>query len=285
LYKIPAGTLFLGKNLLILPECTSTNTLAAELSQAGEAAEGTVVITHHQTAGRGQRGNTWQSGKGLNLTLSIVLQPTFLSAIRQFQLNKAVALAVRDVVSKYTDEAVCVKWPNDIMIGDKKVCGILIENQLTGDKLGRSIVGIGLNVNQSDFESPLASSVSLHSGKSIDLPQMFEELLQSLEWRYLQVRSQESGVRSKESGARSQESGARNQESGARSQESGARSQETLDDDYLRALYRIHESHRYVVDSEEMKGIIRNVDQNGKLIVEINNSSRSFDLKEIKFVY
>lgn len=257
MYKIPAGTLFLGKNLLILPECPSTNTLAAELSQAGQAPEGTVVITNHQTAGRGQRGNTWQSGKGLNLTLSVVLLPTFLSAIRQFQLNKAVALAVRDVVSKYTDEAVCVKWPNDIMIGDKKVCGILIENQLTGDKLGRSIVGIGLNVNQTDFESALASSVSLHSGKSIDLPVMFEELLQSLEWRYLQVRSQESG----------------------------ARSQETLDDDYLRVLYRIHESHRYVVDSEEMKGIIRNVDQNGRLIVEFDNRPRSFDLKEIKFVY
>jgi len=257
LYKIPTGTLFLGKNLLILPECPSTNTLAAELSQAGQGPEGTVVITHHQTAGRGQRGNTWQSGKGLNLTLSVVLQPTFLSAIRQFQLNKAVALAVRDVVSKYTREDVRVKWPNDIMIGDKKVCGILIENQLTGDKLGRSIVGIGLNVNQTDFESALASSVSVHSGKSIDLAVMFEELMSSLESRYLQLRSKEQE----------------------------ARSREEPDNEYIQVLYRRNERRHFIVDDQEVEGIIRQVDEIGKMVVEINNKLRSFDLKEIKFVY
>jgi BirA family biotin operon repressor/biotin-[acetyl-CoA-carboxylase] ligase len=250
LYKIPAGTLFLGKNLVILPECPSTNTLAAELSQAGRAPEGTVVITHHQTAGRGQRGNTWQSGEGLNLTLSVVLQPVFLSVVRQFQLNKAVALAVRDTVSKYTDEPVFVKWPNDIMIGDKKVCGILIENQLTGDKLGRSIVGIGLNVNQTEFESTLASSVSLHAGKSLELGVMFEELLQFLEWRYLQLRSETQ-----------------------------------IDNDYLNVLYRFNQKRYFVVDDLEVEGIIRDVNEIGKLIVEIDNKSRSFDLKEIKFVY
>jgi BirA family transcriptional regulator, biotin operon repressor / biotin---[acetyl-CoA-carboxylase] ligase len=153
LYKIPVGTLFLGKNLLILPECPSTNTFAAELDQAGQAPDGTVVITHHQTSGRGQRGNTWESGTGLNLTFSAVVQPVFLTATSQLHLNKAVALAVHDVVATYVSEnekkekkekkgpagqATRVKWPNDIMIGEKKVCGILIENQLTGGQLSRS---------------------------------------------------------------------------------------------------------------------------------------------------
>ena len=252
MYLIPAGTLFLGKNLLIFPECPSTNTLASELSQSGRAPEGTVVVTHHQTAGRGQRGNTWESGKGLNLTLSVVLQPAFLSVARQFQLNKAIALGVRDVVRNYTNEPVCVKWPNDIMIGNKKVGGILIENQVTGDKLGRSIIGIGLNVNQQSFESALASSVSIHSGKAIDLAKMFDELLQSIEWRYLQLKNDQA---------------------------------DKIDKDYLQCLYRIGGSHRFVVNDRETQGTIRNVDVNGRLLVEIESELRSFDLKEIKYIY
>lgn len=208
------------------------------------------MITEHQTAGRGQRGNTWQSGKGLNLTLSIVLNPVFLTAVQQFQLNKAVALAVRETIQPYVEEAVRVKWPNDILIGNKKVCGILIENQLAGEKLSRSIVGIGINVKQRDFESPAASAVQLHSGKEIDLAVMFEELLQSIEWRYLQLKNGKS-----------------------------------MDEDYLAVLYRIDEEHKYVVDDREVEGIIRGVDVNGRLTVEIDHNLRSFNLKEIKYVY
>ena len=252
MYKIPAGTLFLGKNLMILPECPSTNTLAAELSQAGQAPEGTVVITHNQTSGRGQRGNTWESGKGLNLTFSSVLHPGFLTASRQFQLNKVIALAVHDVVKKYTPEQVRVKWPNDIMVGNKKVCGILIENQVTGEKLSRSIAGIGLNVNQSEFSSPLASSVSIHSGKAIDLVTMFEDLLQSIEWRYLQLKNKQA---------------------------------DKLDGDYLDSMFRINETHKFIVGDKETDAMIVNVDSSGKLIMKINNEMRSFDLKEIKYVY
>ncbi len=242
----------MGKNLLILPECPSTNTLAAELAQAGQAPDGTVVITDHQTSGRGQRGNTWKSGSGLNLTFSVVVHPVFLTASQQFHLNKAIALAVHDTVSRYTPERVHVKWPNDIMIGDKKVCGILIENQVTGNQLGRSVIGIGLNVNQREFPTPVGSSLSLHSGKSIELPNLFNELLQSIEWRYIKLKNN----RLKE-----------------------------LDDDYLRSLYRINEVHPFIVDEKETNGIVRGVDTNGRLLVEIDNRMRSFDLKEIKYVH
>jgi BirA family biotin operon repressor/biotin-[acetyl-CoA-carboxylase] ligase len=252
LYKIPADTLFLGKNLLILPECPSTNTFASELDQAGQAPDGTVVITHHQTSGRGQRGNRWESGSGLNLTFSVVLHPVFLTATSQFHLNKAIALAVYDIVGNYTSKGVRVKWPNDIMIAEKKICGILIENQLTGSQLSRSIIGIGLNVNQVEFASPQASSVSVHSGKPIDLARIFDELLHSIEQRYFQVRNN----RFKE-----------------------------LDEDYLQALFRVNESHSFIVDDREAKGIIRGVDPNGRLLVEIDNGIRSFDLKEIKYIH
>jgi len=252
LYKIPSGTLFLGKNLVILPECPSTNTQAVELAQAGQAPDGTVVITDHQTSGRGQRGNTWESGSGLNLTFSIVVHPVFLQASQQFHLNKAVALAVHDTVSRHTSERVHVKWPNDIMISCKKVCGILIENQVTGNQLGRSVIGIGLNVNQKTFSSPHASSVSIHSGKPIDLAKLFDETLQSIEWRYIQLKNN----RLKE-----------------------------LDHDYLRSLYRVNEVHSFIVDEKETDGILRGVDTNGRLLVEIGDRMRSFDLKEIKYVH
>jgi BirA family biotin operon repressor/biotin-[acetyl-CoA-carboxylase] ligase len=255
LYKIPVDTLFLGKNLVVLPECPSTNTLAAEMSQSGQAGEGTVIITHHQTSGRGQRGNTWESGKGLNLTFSTILHPVFLRVSDQFLLNKAVALAVHDVVKIYTENPVRVKWPNDIMIGDKKVCGILIENQLTGEKLSRSIVGIGLNVNQREFPVPTASSVSVEGGKEINLVEMFDRLLRSLEWRFLQIRSQESGGRRQE-----------------------------VDRDYLQAMYRINSIGRFTIRDMETDGIIKGVDATGKLIVEIDNAPQTFDLKEIKYI-
>lgn len=250
MYKIPVDTLFLGKNLVVLPECPSTNTLAAEMSQAGQAGEGTVIITHHQTLGRGQRGNTWESGKGLNLTFSVILHPVFLKISDQFLLNKAIALGVHDVVKNYA-ENVRVKWPNDIMIGNKKVCGMLIENQLVGEKLSRSIAGIGINVNQKDFSSPTASSVSLYSGKDIDLARMFDELMRALEWRYLELKRG---------------------------------SIDNLNGDYLEAMYGIDEVRRFVIRDSETDGIIRGVDDHGKLVVEINDAVQSFDLKEIKFV-
>lgn len=221
------------------------------MDQGGQEPDGTVIITHHQTSGRGQRGNTWESGSGLNLTFSVIVRPVFLPAAGQFHLNKAISLAVRDIVGKYTSELVRVKWPNDIMIGPQKVCGILIENQLTGSRLARSIIGIGLNVNQRDFFSPLATSVSIHSGKPIDLPTIFDDLLRSIEWRYLQVKNNQL---------------------------------REIDDDYSRSLYWTNESHSFIVDGRETQGIIRSVDENGRLLVEIAKGIRSFDLKEIKYV-
>ncbi len=251
MYKIPSGTLFLGKNLMILPECPSTNTIALELAQSGKASEGTVVITHHQTSGRGQRGNTWESGNGLNLTLSVILHPTFLRATQQFALNKAVALAVHEVVSSHA-EFVRVKWPNDIMIGNLKVSGILIENQLSGSSIHRSVAGIGLNVNQTSFGSSTATGLALHSKGLLDLPRVFEHLMQCLEWRYLQLKNGQH---------------------------------QKLDEDYLHSLYRLNEPHHFIIDGEEKPGIIRNVDALGKILIETGNQLRSFDLKEIKYVY
>lgn len=144
--------------------CPSTNSDPAVLDP--EAPHGLVVAAREQTAGRGQRGNTWESGPGLNLSFSIVLRPGDLHAARQFCISEAVALAVAETVEEElrrngVGDPVYVKWPNDIYVGDRKICGILIENTVTGTHIDKSIVGIGLNVNQREFLSDAPNPVSI----------------------------------------------------------------------------------------------------------------------------
>ena len=136
----------------------STNTQAArEMSQA---AEGTVWIADFQTAGRGQRGNKWESKPAENLTFSILFKPTFLSPAQQFAISQVAAIGVcRYLCSKGLPAQ--IKWPNDIYIGNKKICGMLIENSISADKMSASIVGIGLNLNQREFSSDAPNPTSL----------------------------------------------------------------------------------------------------------------------------
>lgn len=117
-------------------------------------------MAREQTAGRGQRGNSWEAEPGKNITLSLILRPEQLPAMRQFELSEAVALAVADTVESLGIGHVAVKWPNDIYVGDRKIAGILIENTLSGNLISRSIVGIGLNVNQREFHSDAPNPVS-----------------------------------------------------------------------------------------------------------------------------
>ena len=116
---------------IVLAETTSTNTYLAALCQKEACAELTTVYSSFQSAGRGQRGNSWESEAGKNLLFSFVVYPEFLEAHRQFYLSQVTALALHDVLSSYT-EGISIKWPNDIYWKDKKICGTLIENDLTG---------------------------------------------------------------------------------------------------------------------------------------------------------
>lgn len=143
--------------------CDSTNAL---LGKQTDAPHGLLVVADRQTAGRGQRGNSWEAEPGKNLTFSILLRPKTIPACRQFELSMLVALAVakcvRDALSGVENvPPVTVKWPNDIYIGDMKVCGLLLENTIIGSNIDRCIVGIGLNVNQRKFESDAPNPVSI----------------------------------------------------------------------------------------------------------------------------
>ena len=137
----------------------------------------TVVWTDYQTAGRGQGMNTWESERGKNLTFSIAFRPEGIQASEQFVLSMAVSVALTKTLSGLKE--VSIKWPNDIYVGDKKICGILIENTLTGNHIKDCIMGIGLNVNQTQFKSdaPNPTSMALESGQEQDCEQVLQTLL------------------------------------------------------------------------------------------------------------
>ncbi len=251
MHKIPANTLFMGKNLVFMPECHSTNSLALKLCQQSPlAAEGTVVITSNQTAGRGQRGNTWQSEPGKNLTFSIVLRPNFLSVSDLFYLNIFSSLAIHDYLSEKGCPSVFIKWPNDIYVRERKICGLLVENLLQGNELNGSVLCIGLNLNQERFDMDHATSLSIVLNRQVELQEELEILLAKIEFRYLQLRA--------------------NKLTG-------------LMEDYLRVMYWINEAHFFTSLDETFEGTICGVDQSGRLRVRIGDKEREFETKEIRY--
>jgi BirA family biotin operon repressor/biotin-[acetyl-CoA-carboxylase] ligase len=252
LYNISANTLFMGKQVIYLPTCHSTNDTAAEKILQGEVFEGAVVITSHQTAGRGQRGNSWEAAPNQNLTFSLILQPRFLKAADQYALNIAIAVGVSGFLTKYFTESIKIKWPNDIYYENKKLGGILIENTVKAQYIEHSIVGIGLNINQSDFYENRAVSMKAISGKEYSLKQVLGQLLESLEKNYLFLRNGHHDI---------------------------------LKSRYLQNLYKYQEVHLFEDETGKIfAGKIIGIDKTGRLVVEVENKLQYFSFKEIKFL-
>lgn len=189
MHKIFSKNLFVGKKVIHLPKCHSTNTVASELLASQPANEGTIVIADHQLAGRGQRGNSWESEPGKNLTFSIILCPSFLHPRQQFELTVITSLAVAVTLEKFGLEEVCIKWPNDVYVGTKKIAGILIENTIKANVIESAVVGIGVNVNQQDFAIDSATSLKLLAGREIEKDLLLKELSGCFEAYYLQLRA------------------------------------------------------------------------------------------------
>ena len=242
----------MGKNLLFLPECHSTNSYLQELSRTQTLPDGTLVITHHQTAGRGQRNNVWITEPGKNLTFSLLLQPGFLAPASQFQLSQAVALAVKDALAGFSQKSVAIKWPNDVLLNGKKVGGILIENQLAGNRLERSVIGIGLNVNQTMFDLPHATSLAIQEQAEFDLDTLLDRLCHAIEVRYLQLKRGASSL---------------------------------LQQDYVGALFGRGERLHFESTYGSFEGTIAGVEESGRLLVNTGEQVRAFDLKEIRYAY
>ena len=153
----------------------STNSYLQNLLDKGEDVADNVVVTDFQTSGKGQGKNVWQSEDGKNLLFSIALDMSFLKAEDQFLLTQMVSVAMINVLKNYLPEdSLFIKWPNDIYYKDKKIAGILIKNEIKGMMLGTSIIGIGLNVNQTTFDENLPNPISMKmiTGKDYDLEEI-----------------------------------------------------------------------------------------------------------------
>jgi BirA family biotin operon repressor/biotin-[acetyl-CoA-carboxylase] ligase len=220
----------------------------------GRPEEGCVIIAYNQTQGKGTDSNTWESEEGKNLTFSLILYPT-LAADQQFVLNKAISLGIYDFLTNLLpDQRVSIKWPNDIYIGDKKVCGILIKNSVIGNKLDYMVVGIGLNVNQTVFTGNAPNPVSLKmvTGFEYDLDDLLQKLLNSISYRYTSVKPE---------------------------------SIRKIESDYKSALYRLMEWHEYLIKDSNIHARITGTNTYGQLLLE-NEKEETLvcDLKEVKFV-
>ncbi len=187
-------SLFVGQSVIFVQEIDSTNEYLKNLAKQRNLTEGTVVVTEFQSKGKGQRGNTWQSEAGVNGLFSCLLQPKGLRPDQLSAISFLVGLAVRAVVQKYApDKVVTVKWPNDIMVENKKVAGILIENML-GEPVN-SIIGIGMNINQKVFNLlPDATSMSLESTDKLDVASVISDCLTFVEKYYL-LTKRDGGVK------------------------------------------------------------------------------------------
>lgn len=248
-------TLFVGQTLVKLQEIDSTNSyLRNLLSNSTPLIEGTVIMAEHQFAGRGQSNNVWMSQPGKNLTLSIYLKPSFLPVNNQFALNKAISLGIIDTLKPIIGDACKIKWPNDIYYHDKKLGGVLIENVTKGYQLRDSIVGIGLNVNQNVFSESLSRVTSLSNVllKDFDLNNLLIIICQNIESRYLQLKSGKL---------------------------------ELLDKDYLNNLYRFEELHQFEINNEKIDGVIKGINDIGKLLIQTDEGLKELDLKEVVFIF
>jgi BirA family biotin operon repressor/biotin-[acetyl-CoA-carboxylase] ligase len=246
--------LFVGQNLITLKEVASTNTFLKDaLSKSTPLLEGTVIMAEKQFAGRGQSTNTWVSEGGRNLTFSILLKPTFLTVERQFDLNKAISLALNDVLRAYVGDAATIKWPNDSYIGNKKVAGMLIENMVSGSSIRNSIIGIGLNVNQTLFPEYLKNVTSLRQAlhRDYDLVGLLGEICSAVEARYLQLK---------------------------------AGHLDRLTNNYTNQLYRLNSWAKFKSDNKFIEGKIIAVTHSGQLMLETSEGIRVFNNKEVEFI-
>jgi BirA family transcriptional regulator, biotin operon repressor / biotin---[acetyl-CoA-carboxylase] ligase len=182
---------FLPGNILVLDRVDSTNNYAMGLIQNPARSVIKPVFALEQTSGKGRRGKHWKSSKGANIILSIPLQMQWLKVSEQFQLSVAIALSCYDLFSKYILANLFIKWPNDLFINDSKAGGILIENVIKGTLWQWSVIGIGLNVNQEEFEefNLKATSLKLTTGKSYDVLNLAEELISLVSKRIEELKS------------------------------------------------------------------------------------------------
>lgn len=242
-------------NIIKLNAIGSTNAYLKDLAFKGNLENYTVVVAKEQTNGRGQMGTMWQSEGGKNLTFSVLVNFNSFLVSNQFYLSMVVALAVKDTISYYANTKITIKWPNDILSDTKKISGILIENRLVEDKLKDAVIGIGINVNQENFQTfeREATSLKIITKKETNLEDLLYNVLVNLK-RYISFLEEGRLLFLKKL--------------------------------YLNSLYKYNTPCMFIhtKSNELFLAKIVDVENGGKLLLELENETfRKFDLKQIKF--
>lgn len=252
------NTQIIGSHIIEIEQTASTNTYTANLLQSEKQAEGTVIIADNQTDGKGQDQNKWESEPLKNLTFSIILYPIFLDPGDQFLLSKSISLGIIDFLKTILPDhhkSIKIKWPNDIYVGDKKICGILIQNSITGNCLSDSIIGIGLNVNQSIFKSKAPNPISIKNltDKEIDLKDGLSSICSSLNNRYTQLFNQQHDI---------------------------------ISQIYLERLYRFGEWCNYKINDNLLVAKINGISEFGQLLLQDQNGNDyTCNIKEVAYLF
>lgn len=242
------------RRVIRLEEIGSTNNYLKQLLKEGELAEGSIVIADYQSQGRGQMGNGWSSEKGQNLLFSLLIYPDKVQANEQFIISRVASLAVKNTLDRFTDD-IRVKWPNDIYWKDRKIAGMLIENDIMGKHIQNSIIGIGLNINQEQFANELPNPVSLKqiTGSTHDRDYILDMFTREFFLLYREVQKGEI---------------------------------KPIEDEYMRDLYRVNEYHWYEDQNGRFQAMIHDVLPSGHLVVKTlgEGDMRKYAFKEIAFV-
>jgi BirA family biotin operon repressor/biotin-[acetyl-CoA-carboxylase] ligase len=240
----------IGQKIIHLESVDSTNNYAANLLKSEVVSHGTVILTDNQYNGRGQRDSEWQSESFKSLTLSIILKPAIMTADQQVYINLCTCLSLIDVLSKYKLEAL-IKWPNDIFVGERKIAGILIENNLKGNFLSSSIVGIGLNVNHAPTQFNCATSMYEQTGGYFILQEVFLATLSAFNSYYDFIENQKF---------------------------------EDLMNYFQEKMLGIGSAMWFEDNFGVFSGVVRGIDNQGRLKIQKDNEIRFYGNKEIKWL-
>ncbi|MFD2552589.1 biotin--[acetyl-CoA-carboxylase] ligase [Bizionia sediminis] len=241
--------------IIKLNATNSTNSYLRELSNNKQLEDYTVVTAKHQLQGRGQRGTNWESETGKNLTFSVLKDISGIPITDNFFVSVVTALAVRATLNDFLIPNLSIKWPNDILSANKKIAGILIENNIKKNALGSSIIGIGINVHQTYFENlPQASSLQLITGKTFNPDHLLLGTITHLKFYFEQLKQHK---------------------------------QKLLKAEYESFLFRKNKPSTFKkIDGSVITGYIQGITDSGRLcVLEQDAAIETYDLKQIRLLY
>jgi BirA family biotin operon repressor/biotin-[acetyl-CoA-carboxylase] ligase len=241
--------------IIKLDAIDSTNAYLKAMATVNLPKDFTVVVADKQTDGRGQMGSTWISDSGKNLTASVFKELSGFDVEKQYFISMCIALSIHSALETFKIPKLSIKWPNDILSADKKICGILIENVIKNNKFQGSVIGFGINVNQIQFDNlPQASSLKQITGKTYNKEELLSAILKQIPLYFEALESQKF---------------------------------DDIKREYESLLFRIEKPSTFKLQNNEIfSGIIKGVEDTGKLKVWTENDIiKSFDLKEVSLLY